>query len=49
MNQALRLNEITAYEYLGEFNMASALMATYIQDYPDDEAAARENVFLSTR
>ncbi len=49
MNQALRLNEITAYEYLGEFNMASALMATYIQDYPDDDAAARENVFLSTR
>ncbi len=49
VEQALRLNEITAYEYLGDFNMASSLMATYTQDYPDDQAAARENVFLSTR
>ena len=49
MNQALRLNEITAYEYMGEFSMAQSLMATYLQDYPDDAAAQRENIFLSTR
>ncbi len=47
--QALMLNEITAYEYMGEFDMASSLMATYLESYPDDEAAVRENVFLSTR
>ena len=49
MTQALMLNEITAYEYMGEFNLASSLMTTYLQTYPDDEAAIRENVFLSTR
>ncbi|WP_029232378.1 tetratricopeptide repeat protein [Butyrivibrio sp. VCB2006] len=49
VNQALRLNEITAYEYMGQFNMAQSLMATYLQDYPGDETAIRENIFLSTR
>ncbi|WP_081644271.1 tetratricopeptide repeat protein [Butyrivibrio sp. AE3009] len=49
VEQALMLNEITAYEYMGEFGLASSLMETYRHDYPDDEVAARENVFLSTR
>ena len=49
LDQALRLNEITAYEHLGEFSMAQSLMSTYLQDYPDDAAASRENIFLSTR
>lgn len=49
VNQALRLNEITAYEYMGEFGQAKSLMDTYLQDYPDDEKALRENKFLSTR
>lgn len=49
VNQALRLNEITAYEYMGEFATAQSLMDKYIQDYPDDDKALRENVFLSTR
>ncbi len=49
MTQALMLNEITAYEYMGEFNLASSLMKTYLQNYPGDETAIRENVFLSTR
>ena len=49
MNQAIRLNEITAYEYMGEFSMAQSLMSSYLADYPDDEAAQRENIFLSTR
>ena len=49
MNQALRLNEITAYEYMGEFSMAQSLMSSYLEDYPDDDVALRENVFLSTR
>ncbi len=49
MNQAIRLNEITAYEYMGEFSMAQSLMSSYLADFPDDAAAQRENIFLSTR
>ena len=49
LNQALSLNRITAYEYMGEFETAASLMSTYLQTYPEDEAAARENIFLSTR
>lgn len=49
LNQALLLNEITAYEYKGDFETASSLMSTYLATYPDDATAVRENVFLSTR
>ncbi|SFC61436.1 Lipoprotein NlpI, contains TPR repeats [Butyrivibrio sp. YAB3001] len=47
--KALRLNQITAYEYKGEFDTAKSLMDAYLQDYPSDEEAERENIFLSTR
>lgn len=47
--QSLSYNEIVAYEYMGEFKKATALMETYIRNYPDDEAAAREYEFLKTR
>jgi tetratricopeptide (TPR) repeat protein len=49
MNQALMMNQITAYEYMGEFDVASSLMNTYLSTYPDDEKAKREDIFLSTR
>ncbi len=49
LNQALSLNRITAYEYMGEFENAASLMEAYLQTYPEDEAAQRENIFLSTR
>ena len=49
LNQALMLHEITAYEYMGEFDVAASLMEEYLKTYPDDEAAVRENIFLSTR
>jgi tetratricopeptide (TPR) repeat protein len=49
VEQALMLNEITAYEYMGEFGLAASLMETYLKAYPEDDAAARENIFLSTR
>ena len=49
MDQALRLNEITAYEYMGEFEVAADLMKSYLATYPDDQDAQRENIFLSTR
>jgi tetratricopeptide (TPR) repeat protein len=47
--QALLLNEITAYEYKGEFEVAKSLMDTYYEKYPDDTDAQREKLFLSTR
>ncbi len=49
MNQALALNQITAYEYMGEFQVAASLMQDYLKTYPEDSAAQRENIFLSTR
>ena len=48
-NKALLRNEITAYEYTGDFETASSLMSTYLSLYPDDEEAKREAVFISTR
>lgn len=47
--QALTLNEITAYEYAGDFQVAKSMMNTYLATFPDDAAALRENIFLSTR
>lgn len=47
--QSLSFNEIAAYEYLGEFEQAYALMNKYLMNYPDDEQARREQGFLSTR
>ena len=49
VEQALMMNEITAYEYMGEFALAASLMESYRKEFPDDQAAARESVFLSTR
>ena len=49
INQALMLNEITAYEYNGDFGVAQTLMQSYLEKYPDDQEAIRENIFLSTR
>ncbi|RKM57999.1 tetratricopeptide repeat protein [Butyrivibrio sp. X503] len=49
MNQALMINQITAYEYMGEFQVASSMMDEYLKIYPEDSNAVRENVFLSTR
>lgn len=49
MMQTLSFNEIAAYEYMGEFEKAKALMETYMRNYPDDRNAKREYDFLSTR
>ena len=49
IEQTLSFNEIVACEYTGDFEQAKSLMATYIKKYPDDEEAAREQIFLSTR
>lgn len=47
--QTLRRNLILAYEGSGDFASAKEAMASYVEDYPMDEAAARENEFLMTR
>lgn len=47
--QLMRRNLIIAYERTGNFAAAKAAMAEYVADYPMDQEAARENLFLSTR
>lgn len=44
--QELRSNQIAAYEYLGDYETARKEMKRYLSDYPEDEKAAREYVFL---
>lgn len=47
--QGLLFNEIAVYEYQRDFETAKAKMAEYLEQYPDDQEAVRENQFLSTR
>lgn len=47
--KSLSYNEIVVYEYLGEFQKAEALMRNYLENYPSDEKAQREQIFLETR
>lgn len=47
--QSLKFNEIVAYEHLGNFDKAKLSMEQYLAQYPDDEKAQREYVFLKTR
>lgn len=49
MMQTLKMNEIIAYEYLGEYRQAEVLMGSYLKTYPDDQMAQREHIFLKTR
>ena len=47
--QKLRRGEIAALEQMYEFEQAKEKMSQYVLDYPDDEDAAREYLFLKTR
>ena len=47
--QELRFNQIAAYEFMGDFGQASALMRDYLNEYPDHEEAKREYTFLQSR
>lgn len=47
--QTLSFNRIVAYEKQGDFKQAAQLMRQYVQDYPDDDVAAREYEFLRSR
>ncbi len=49
MMQTLLFNEVVAYEFLGEYTKATALLNSYLSTYPDDEVGKREFDFLSTR
>lgn len=49
LKQTLLFNRIAAYEYQGDFKQAAALMSSYVKEYPDDQAAAREYEFLRSR
>lgn len=45
VNQALLFNEIVVYEKKLDFASAKHRMSTYLEKYPADEAAVRENYF----
>lgn len=47
--EELLFNEIAAYEYLGDFAAARDRMASFVEKYPENGLAARENEFLMTR
>jgi len=47
--QELKFNLIVANEYLGNFPQAKTMIQEYLQMYPDDAAAKKENEFLKTR
>lgn len=47
--QELRRNEIAALEYSLDFAQAKKKMESYLEDYPEDEAAVREYEFLKSR
>lgn len=49
MMQTLKMNEIIAYEYLGQYKQAAVLMESYLKTYPDDAQAQREYIFLKSR
>lgn len=47
--QELKFNRIVASEYTGDFAQAKTMMEEYLQVYPDDSRAKKENEFLKTR
>ncbi|MCI7108249.1 MAG: tetratricopeptide repeat protein [Agathobacter sp.] len=47
--QNLMKGAIAAYEYSGDFAAAKKMMKDYLAQYPSDEDAQRESIFLETR
>lgn len=47
--QQIMKNMIIAYEYSGDFESAKSEMEDYMDEFPDDTDAAREQQFLETR
>ncbi len=48
-NASITRNIAAVYEYMGNFELAASQMEAYLALVPTDEAAKRENIFLSTR
>lgn len=49
VNQTLLFNEIVVYEKKSDFDTAKNKMDAYLEQYPADAKAVRENYFLQTR
>ena len=49
VKEALRFNEIVAYECKLDFETAAARMDSFLKLYPDNEDALRENLFIQSR
>ena len=47
--QSLLYNVDVTYEMMGDFSEAKKQMELYLEQFPGDEKAKREYVFLSTR
>ena len=47
--QALLFNEIVAYEKKMDYASAKEKITAYLEAYPTDERAVKENYFLETR
>lgn len=45
----LSYNKAVAYEFMGDFDSAKAIMKSLVEEYPDLNAAKREFLFLKTR
>ena len=45
----MKRGQIIACEELGDLASARTLLEEYLEEYPDDEAAAKEAEFLETR
>lgn len=48
-NKTLMYNEAVAYEYLNDYATAKEKFKIYYENYPKDETAERELIFLETR
>ncbi|MDO4490215.1 MAG: tetratricopeptide repeat protein [Lachnospiraceae bacterium] len=49
VRESLLLNEIAAYEYKLDFSQAKAKMQAFLEEYPENKEALRENLFLKSR
>lgn len=49
VRESLLFNEIAAYEYKLDFQTAKEKMQSFLAEYPENEEAVRENIFLESR
>lgn len=47
--QNIMKSAVSAYEYSGDFDSAKKMIKDYLKQYPSDEDAQRESIFLETR